>query len=89
MDGLQQECSMARKNPSSVFWIEAVLAAFAALLATLTAAQPDWIERILPLDLDNDSGALEWELAWALFLAAALFSAVALRDWRKARQHSG
>jgi membrane protein implicated in regulation of membrane protease activity len=80
---------MSRKNPNPVFWLEAVLAALAALLATLTTARSNWIEWILPFELDNDSGALEWELACGLFLVAVLLSAMALRDWRKARQHSG
>jgi hypothetical protein len=61
-----------------------MLATSAALLGALTLAQPDWIERVLPIDPDHSSGALEWKLVVALFLAAAFFSSLAVRNWRKA-----
>jgi hypothetical protein len=73
-----------KESLPSLFWVEAFLAAVAALLATVTFLMPDWIERILPLEPDNHSGSLEWRLAVALLLAAAILSALALHDRRKA-----
>ncbi|MFZ0797594.1 MAG: hypothetical protein WCA13_12730 [Terriglobales bacterium] len=77
-----------KKNLPAIYWVEAFLAAFAALAAAVTALTPDWIERILSLDPDNYSGSLEWKLVVALFLAAALLSALALRN-RRTAPHAG
>jgi membrane protein implicated in regulation of membrane protease activity len=73
-----------KKSLSPAFWIELVLALVAALSAALTVLMPDWIEQMVPVDLDHHSGLLEWQLTAALFLAAALLSASAFREWRKA-----
>jgi len=63
--------------------MEVVLTTIAALFAALTAFMPDWIEQILPVDLDHHTGSLEWQLIAAVSLAAALLSASAFREWRK------
>jgi hypothetical protein len=71
------------KSLPPIFWIESVLATISALFAALTVLKPDWIEQILHLDLDHHNGSLEWQLAVAVSLAAALLSASAFREWRK------
>jgi membrane protein implicated in regulation of membrane protease activity len=73
-----------KRNLPPAFWVEIVLATMAALLAALTVVIPDWMERIVAVDLDGSSGSLEWQLTAAMFLAAALLSASAFRQWRKA-----
>jgi hypothetical protein len=72
-----------KKSLPPAFWIEVVLASIAALFAALTALMPDWIEQILPLNLDHHTGSLEWQLTAAVSLAAVLLSAAAFREWRK------
>jgi len=74
------------RNLRPVFWIHTLLAAATAMLGALTLVQPAWIERLLPLDPDNSSGALEWKLVVALFVGATAFSALAIRTWRGAPQ---
>jgi hypothetical protein len=72
-----------KKSLPPVFWIEVVLAAIATQFAALTALKPDWIEHVLPVDLDHRSGSFEWQLTAAVALAAILLSASAFREWRK------
>jgi predicted lysophospholipase L1 biosynthesis ABC-type transport system permease subunit len=72
-----------KKDLPPTFWIEVAVSAIAALFAALTALRVDWIEQILPLDLDHHTGSLEWKLAAAVSLAAALLSTSTFREWRK------
>ena len=72
---------MKRSLPPN-FWIEVILASIAALFAAITALMPDWIEHILPMDLDHHTGSLEWQLTAAVSLAAVLLTAAAFREWR-------
>jgi hypothetical protein len=67
----------------SIFWIETVLASLAALLAVITGLWPEWIELVFHIDPDSHSGSAEWKLVVALWFAAVLLIALALRDWRK------
>src|SRR6202035_4509929 len=60
----------------SVFWIETVLAAVAASLTVVTGLCPDWIERVLPIDLDLHSGSIERNILVACALSAALCAAL-------------
>lgn len=73
-----------RKDLRWIFWMEAVLASVATLLGALTSVQPDWIERVFALDLDNHSGAVEWKLVVSFFLAAFFLSTIACRSWLNA-----
>jgi hypothetical protein len=77
-----------KKNLPPAFWIEVVLATIAALFATLSALMPDWIEQIVPANLDQHSGSLEWQLTAAVSLAAIFLSASAFREWRKSLRTS-
>jgi hypothetical protein len=61
-----------------------VVASVAAALAVVTALWHDWIEQVFGLDPDHHSGAIEWELAVALLLAALLFATSARREWYRA-----
>jgi hypothetical protein len=67
----------------SVFWIETVLAAVAASLTVVTGLYSDWIERVLPIDLDLHSGSIERNMVIACAVSAALCAALARRNWRK------
>jgi len=66
------------------FWAQSVLAFIAAIVAVITVLWPDWIERAFGVDLDHDSGSIEWELVVLLMAAATLFAAYAWREWRRA-----
>ncbi len=67
----------------SVSWIETVLAAVLATLAVVTGLCPDWIERVFRIDPDHHSGSIEWNIVMACVFSAALFAALARRNWRK------
>lgn len=70
------------------FWIELVCAGSSAVLATITAVWPDWIEEAFGVDPDGGSGSLEW-LVVALLLAVAVTSAVLARaEWQRALPES-
>jgi hypothetical protein len=67
-----------------LFWVESVLASITTLLAFLTVLWPDWIERVFAVDPDRHSGSIEWELVLVLLGTAALFAALARREWFRA-----
>jgi hypothetical protein len=60
-----------------------------AILGVVTIVCRDWIELVLGIDPDHDSGALEWLLV-AIFAAIAIACAVAVRfEWRGIRLERG
>jgi hypothetical protein len=62
------------------FWIEIGLAALAAGLALLTIFTREWIELLVGIDPDQGSGALEWAIVGALFVASVALALVARWD---------
>ena len=73
-----------RKSPARrLFRIETGLVAVPAAVAVMTELWPDWIERVLRVDADRHSGSLEWNIAVACVISAALFAALVRRKWRK------
>lgn len=66
----------------SKFLIEVVVAATAALLATVTLIWPDWIELISGADPDSGNGSLEWVIVVALAGVAGVLALSARRTWR-------
>jgi hypothetical protein len=65
------------------FWIEVVLAVFAAGLAILTLVSREWIEVLFAVDPDKGSGALEWAIVIASFAAALGLAILAAWDRRR------
>jgi hypothetical protein len=65
------------------FWIEVALAVFAAGLAVLTLITREWIELLFGIDPDKGSGALEWALVIALFVASAALALIARWDRKR------
>lgn len=65
------------------FWIEVALAAIAAGLAILTFITREWIELLFGVDPDQGSGALEWAIVIALFIAAIALALIARWDRKR------
>ncbi len=65
------------------FWIESALAAIAAGLAILTLITREWIELLFGVDPDQGSGALEWALVIALFVASIALALIARWDRKR------
>lgn len=65
------------------YWIEVALAVIAAGLAVLTLISRDWIELLFGIDPDQGSGALEWALVAALFVASVALALVARWDRKR------
>ena len=65
------------------FRIEVLLAVLAAGLAVLTLINREWIELLFGIDPDKGSGALEWAVAIALFVASACFALIARWDRKR------
>jgi hypothetical protein len=71
--------------------IEAAAAVASAILAVATVAAPHWLETLTGLDVDRNSGDLEWAVTIALGAAAFLAALSARRRYlrrlaqRKAR----
>jgi hypothetical protein len=62
------------------FWIEIALAALEAGLALLTIFTREWIELLFGIDPDQGSGALEWAIVGALFVASVALALAARWD---------
>ena len=58
------------------FWIEVALAVLAAGLAVITLITREWIEVLFGVDPDKGSGALEWAIVIALFVASAALALI-------------
>ena len=58
-------------------WIEVALAVLAAGLAILTLITREWIELLFGIDPDAGSGALEWAIVIALFIASVTLALIA------------
>ena len=67
--------------------IEVVLTIISAMLFALTAVFPQWIEELTGLEPDAGSGALEWLIAGAFFVAAVISAVLARRDYRLLTSH--
>lgn len=71
------------RNGRIRFRIEVALAVLAAGLAVLTLITREWIELLFGVDPDKGSGALEWAITGALFVAAGAFALIA--RWERKR----
>jgi hypothetical protein len=71
------------RNGRIRFRIEVALAVLAAGLAVLTLVTREWIELLFGVDPDKGSGALEWAITAALFVAAGVFALIA--RWERKR----
>jgi hypothetical protein len=65
------------------FWFEVGLAALAAGLAILTLISREWIELLFRVDPDHGSGALEWAIVAALFVASLALASIAVWDRKR------
>ena len=65
------------------FWVETALAVMAAGLAILTLVTREWIELLFGVDPDQGSGALEWAIVAALFVASVALALTA--RWERRR----
>jgi hypothetical protein len=64
-------------------WIEVALAVLAAGLAILTLITREWIELLFGIDPDAGSGALEWAIVIALFIASVALALIARWDRKR------
>lgn len=79
-----KERGLIMGNARIRFWIEVALAVIAAGLAILTLITREWIELLFGVDPDQGSGALEWALVIALFVASIALALIA--RWDRKRQ---
>jgi hypothetical protein len=73
-----------KRNVTTIFWIEAILAAASALFLVLTLVWEDWIEIVFGVDPDNHSGSLEWLVVAVCLCATVVFWVLARQEWRRA-----
>jgi len=66
------------------FWFEAAMTIVTSILFVFTLVKRDWIEVVFGVDPDNRSGALEWLVVVALFVATITLFTLASYEWRKA-----
>ena len=65
------------------FWVEVALAVVAGGFGVLTLVTREWIELLFGVDPDKGSGALEWAIVIALFVASAALALIAVWDRKR------
>jgi hypothetical protein len=70
--------------------IELVLAVVSGVLGCFTVVEPGWIEQVTDVDLDRQSGALEWGVVTVLALVAVAAALSARKHYRQllAQRHT-
>lgn len=63
------------------FWIQVSLASLTGTLLIVTLVFREWIEVILRITPDRESGALEWVVVALLFFATVVFTFFARYEW--------
>ena len=72
-----------RTAPRRRFWVEAGLAAVAAVTLILTVLRPDWIEAVSGLEPDGGNATVEWLITGALLTVACAAGLLAGHEWRR------
>ena len=65
------------------FWLEAAVAATAAVMAAVTLVSRGWLEAVFGVDPDGRSGAFEWWVVIALAGASLASARLARREHRR------
>jgi O-antigen/teichoic acid export membrane protein len=63
------------------FWIKVSLALLTGTLLVVTLISREWIEIVFGIEPDGGSGALEWAIVAALFLATVVVTLSARSEW--------
>jgi hypothetical protein len=71
-------------SPTTRYRIEAVVGAVTLVLAILTAALPDWIEKIFDASPDGGDGEMEVWIVVVFALATVVMWTLAFFGWRRA-----
>lgn len=66
------------------FWVESGLTIVTGVLFLVTAAWPDWVERLTAARPDAGDGSLEWMLVGTLAVATVALGLVARAEWVRA-----
>ena len=86
--GPQEQQSNARR-PRLLFWVEAILAGGAGLLAVVTIVSRDWIEELFGVDPDGGDGSLEGLIVAAFALVTVVLAVLARVEWRRTQLSRG
>lgn len=65
-----------------------VLSALLGIATIVTAAWPDWIEKLFGFDPDGGNGSLEWLIVVVLAVVTIAVAVLARRDLRVARRRT-
>jgi hypothetical protein len=82
---IDQGAKSMKKHLRPIFWLEIVLAAFAAILLAATFIRNDWIEIVFGIDPDSGSGSFEKLIVGVLLVATLALITLAGIEVRKAR----
>ena len=74
---------MTNQHASPGFWVAAISATAAAVLASITLLWPDWIESLTGISPDHGNGSFEWMLPTGLAVVSAALWLLAWRAWRR------
>ena len=72
-----------KRNFRIRFWVEAISASLAGLLALITLISSDWIEFVSGWDPDQHDGSAERLISAGACLVAAIIFALAVIEWRR------
>jgi hypothetical protein len=65
------------------FWVELAVGTASLIMMAATSLWPQWIEAVLGLAPDADSGETEWGLTAGLCIFAVVMFVAARLEWRR------
>jgi len=63
-----------------------VLAVLSCVVLVIALVRKDWVEYVIGVEADKETGAIAWMVALLAAIAAVTFSVIARLEWERGRE---